>query len=872
MAFIRRWLLTLSLLALGSGQLFAATREERDFAAAAAAFKDGMWSRAEVDFAEFIEKHPDSPRVPEAALMQAQADYKQGKVQEAITLLQSRESSAGNFGDQFLYWIGQAQLKNADYDDARDTFAKLASDFPASQWRLDSVINQAAAEAKLGQWSQIVDLLQKPDEVFQNAVKTNATDDRVLNGRLLLAEALLSQNHPGAASSVLESSAAFKLNPELDWRRLSLLSKAQWAGGNTNAALDSAGSLVDVANRANRPDLRAESVTQQAELLEKMGRFLEAQSVYSENLTNNAPDNWQRQAILKIAELSAVQTNFADAEVSLDEYLSRFPNSTQQDSVLLALGELHLKNYAAWPSSTNGDLSQAQSYFDQVINTYTNSTLLGKAYLDRGWCYWFQQKWPESAADFQTASEELPVSVDLAVARFKLGDAAFRLNSYTNALENYQSVVNDFTNYPIVGKTLGAQALYQTLRVYMDLNDVTGMSNVTAQILRTYPVNDVAEKSILLDGEALSDLSQSTTARELFQKFEQLAPNSEQIPQVELYIAQTYQQENNWSPAIGIYDSWLGRFTNNSKFDDVKYAQAWANFKAGNQTNAFLLFTNFLVEFPTNQYAPIAQWWLGDYYYGQGDWANAEKNYKLVFQNWPSFGLYYPAILMAGRAAMGRQGYADAVAYFDMLTADTNCPPQYDAQALFSLGSVMMQAPSSDTNNSLANFDKARQYFQAVAQLYPASEQAALAWGEIGDCNLQLATQNPQYYYEATNAYTQILDSPFAQVAERSQAQVGIGIVFEKLAALTNGVSQVALQQAALDNYLDVFFSKNLRNGETAVPYWVKVAGSHALPLIDTLHVGDPNEFINQMETLLPQMKDVLEKKRLELSRAKPVS
>lgn len=201
--------------------------------------------------------------------MQAQADYKQGKVQEAITLLQSRESSAGSFGDQFLYWIGQAQLKNADYDDARDTFAKLASDFPASQWRLDSVINQAAAEAKLGQWSQIVDLLQKPDEVFQNAVKTNATDDRVLNGRLLLAEALLSQNHPGAASSVLESSVAFKLNPELDWRRLSLLSKAQWAGGNTNAALDSAGSLVDVANRANRPDLRAESVAQQAELLEK---------------------------------------------------------------------------------------------------------------------------------------------------------------------------------------------------------------------------------------------------------------------------------------------------------------------------------------------------------------------------------------------------------------------------------------------------------------------------------------------------------------------------------------------------------------------------------------------------------------------------
>ena len=870
MAFVRRWLLILSVLVLGGGQLFAASREDRDFAAAAAAFKDGMWSRAEVEFAQFIEKHPDSPHVPEAALMQAQSDYKQGKVQEAITLLQSRESTAGNFADQYAYWIGEAQFKNADYDDARDTFSKLASDFPNSEWRLDAVINEAAAQAKLNQWAQVITLLQKPDDVFQQAAKTNATDDRILNGRLLLAQAYLAQKRPRDASGVLESSSAFKLDPELDWRRLNLLVQAQWDSGNTNAALDLATNLVEAANHANRADLRAQSVDQQAEMLEKMGRLSEAQSTYAENLINDSPDNWQRQAILKIAELSAAQTNFSDAESSLEEFLSRFPSSPEQDSVVLALGELHLKSYAAWPAATNGDLSQARTYFDQFINTYTNSILLGKAYLDRGWYFWINENWPESAADFQTASDELPPSVDLAVARFKLADAAFQLNDFTNALENYRSVVNDFTNFPIVTKTLGAQALYQMVRASLQLKDFIGASNAMAQTLTIYPENTLTEKSILLVGDEFSDLGQPVKARTLFEKFKEVFPDSALLPEVELAIAQTYEKQNNWSQAIGVYDSWVSHFDINTNLPAVEYARAWANFQGGNETNAFSLFTNFLAKYPSDpRLTPVALWWLGDYYSGQGDWANAEKNYKLVFQSWPSSELAYPATLMAGRAAMGRQDYEGAKNYFLSLTADTNCPIQWDAQALFALGSVYMDEPSPDTNNPLANFNQARQYFQAVCQLYPGSEQSALAWGEIGDCNLQLATQNPQFYNEATNAYAQVIATPAAQVAERSQAQIGIGIVFEKRAALTNGVAQTALQQVALDNYLDVVFGENLRGGENSDPHWVDIAGGKALPLLETLGTGDPNKFIDQMEAILPQKKDHYEKKRLELSRPK---
>jgi tetratricopeptide (TPR) repeat protein len=255
---------------------------------------------------------------------------------------------------------------------------------------------------------------------------------------------------------------------------------------------------------------------------------------------------------------------------------------------------------------------------------------------------------------------------------------------------------------------------------------------------------------------------------------------------------------------------------------------------------------------------------VGDHFYRSGDFVNAERNYKYVFQNWPKSRLAYPAKMMAGRAAMGRFGYSDAIDYFTSLTSDTNCPPDLDAQALFAYGGSLMQEESPDTNNPLANFESAIQVFKAIGQTYPQSEQAALAWGEIGDCYLQLAgqPQGAHFYDDATNAYAQVITSPLADAAARSQAQMGIGLVLEKRAAPAAGQDQTALLQQALQNYLDVLYGKNLRDGESADSFWVKKAGLQAASVAEML--GEWPQAVNvyrRLEELLPPLHDLLEKK-----------
>jgi TolA-binding protein len=882
MFWVRCWFLMVFLLVLGVEQLPAASsREVRAYSAAASAFKDGMWGRAEVEFAEFVDKYPKSDRVPEAVLMQAEADIKQEKFLQAIELLTAHETQASKLADQYVFWLGEARFQNEDYTAAATTFARLARDFTGSSRRLDATVNEAAARARLGQWPQVAALLQASNGVFQvNAIKTPG-DDRVVRGRLLLAEALFQQNKLSAATGVLHSLADQKLPADLDWQRVQLLCHVQVAGGETDAALASTTNLIRLANLTGQPQMRAESVIEQGNILEKMGRTGDAQEVYEQNLSTNLPASWQRQAILKIAELAAARTNFSMAGEALDKYLGQFPNSDCADMARLTLGELLLKEYLAQPEAATNGLQEAEAQFDQFISTYKDSPLLGRAYLNRGWCHWLAAKMAgdrgnstgaaretaQSLADFQAAAERLPPSEDLAVARFKIGDALFAQNDFVGARDNYQAVANDFTNFPAVSTALVPQALYQTVRACMKLGDMTGTTNALARILTTYPTNSLVDSSLLLAGEQLSDMQQPTAARALFQKVVELLPKSSLRPEVELALARTYEQEGNWPAAIGIYDRWVETYTNNEALlPQVDYARAWANFQAGRGTNAFLLFTNFIAQFPTNALAPVVQWWLGDYYLGTGtNYVDAEKNYKLLFQNWPNSRLAYAACVMAGRAALARQGYSDAIGYFTTLTSDTNCPPEVVVQALFGYGGALMLKPPDDpTNDPLANFAQAVQVFQAITQNYPQTAQAALAWGEMGDCYLQLAGQprGAQFYDYATNVYAQVINSSYADAAARSQAQMGIGLVLEKRAAQATGAAQTALLQQALQNYLDVLYEKNLHDGEPADPFWVKKAGLQAASVAETL--GEWPQAVNvyrRLEELLPPLHDSLEKK-----------
>jgi len=258
---------------------------------------------------------------------------------------------------------------------------------------------------------------------------------------------------------------------------------------------------------------------------------------------------------------------------------------------------------------------------------------------------------------------------------------------------------------------------------------------------------------VLLVGQGYADAENPDRARALFKEFTELFPDSELRPEVELAIAQTREQESDWPAAIGAYEAWLDHFATNRLRPQAEFYRALADFHAGNETNALTQLTNFVAQFGTNELAPLAQWWVADYYYRKGGefYLAAETGYKVLFQTWRSSPLADEAWMMAGRAALGRQDYPTAIGYFTKLTSNPNWSP-LKIQATFAYGSALVLRDSGQTNTS-ASLREAIQVFDTIIESGTNTEQAALAWGEIGKCYFQLGAQEERYYELASNAY-----------------------------------------------------------------------------------------------------------------------
>ncbi len=863
MAVVWRWILSCVLLfAAAPGLRAAASAEKAAFDAASRMFNDSFWDRAESLFAQFAQTYPNSPRLPEAFLYQAEARFQQTNYSGALELLAAHQAEAGKLADLYVFWQAETLFQKGDLPAAAAAFARLIREFPASSNRLQAVVREATANARLGEWARVVGALQAADSPFQLAAATNAAAELVVRGRLLLAEAHLAQTNVDAADAALRPLAAGSLQPGFDWQRQFIQCRILLARGRLAEAWDASTNLPPLAAAAGKREAQAETVAFQAGLLERLGREEEAVAAYEKNLADAVPPERQRQALLKITELYLRQNRLDAAAQVLERFLARYPAAPSADLALLTLGELRLRQHESGlctnvvssvvtnlPAATNC-LQQALASLRSFVSRFPQSPWRGRADLYLGWCFWREGNIPSSQAAFQSAVGRLAPSPDLAMAYFKLADAQYRLTNFNAAISNYSAVLLRFEAFPEVKTNLFEPALYHIVRAALEAGNVEAATGALEKILAWYPKGFYTDRAVLLTGQVVGNRNPAA-ARKMFQDYLRLMPETPRRPQLELAIAATYEQENLWDAAIQEYDAWVSAHTNHEALARAEYARAWANFQAGHDTNALTEFTNFIAGFPTHEFAPRAQLWVGDYYYRQADFQKAEENYQWCYQNtnWPVSKLTYEARMMAGRAAFARSAWKDAKDYFGWLASNTNCPTELRARAFFAFGDTLVSEAST---NKLSDYKEALNAYDRVAYLCPSNALAIQAVGAKANCFLQA-----QDYEGATNAFLQVVNSSLADAAGRASAKVGLGLTLEKLAQLPGATNETALLTLARDQYLDVFENNNfLREGEKADPFWTMKAGTEAVRLCEALkQPGQARRLCEELRRMFPWLR-----------------
>src|SRR6266404_3337988 len=123
----------LVLVLAAAGRVLATGQAEKSaFNSASNAFGTAVWDRAEKQFAEFVQKFPTSPLVPEAILFEAQARYEQTNYAGTIELLSASQKAAGQLADQYLNWLAKARFQSGAYRAAAEDFARIIREFPDS--------------------------------------------------------------------------------------------------------------------------------------------------------------------------------------------------------------------------------------------------------------------------------------------------------------------------------------------------------------------------------------------------------------------------------------------------------------------------------------------------------------------------------------------------------------------------------------------------------------------------------------------------------------------------------------------------------------------------------------------------------------------
>jgi TolA-binding protein len=827
--------------------VFAAS-EGAVFNAAARSFQLGAYDRARKEFNEFTQVFPESPKIPEAVLLQAIAAVKLSDGKQAASLLASNLPKAGVFAEQYRYWLGEAHLQASNYVAAADSFGRLVKDFPESPHVLEATYGEALARFRLKEWPRVVELLQPQSSPFQKLAQARPGDDLITRGFLLLAEALMEQKQSPDAESVLNKLDADRISAELKWQRQNLLCRIYLAERKLSMALSGSSNLVSLADAAASPALRAESIVLQGSILQQLDQPTEAAAAYEQNLRKEAPTERRRQALLKIIDLSLNQNAVDETAKKLERLLAEHPNDAGSDIARFTLGELRLKQYFAQSQHTNNAaitgtnapppltnaLQFALAQFEEILKNSPQSPVAGKAQLNRGWCLWESGKISESAAAFRLAAAQLPHSEDQAIARMKLGDAFLWQNDYSNALQNFRAVLTGYSEIPSVQRSLVPQALYHSLRCNIELTNLSEATDIMGRILRFHSQTPFAEKSVLLLGQQLSSTGQGAAARKLFSDFAERFPSSSLLPQVDLALARSHIKEKRWEEAIDTYDRWLDRYATNQFRPQAEFSRGWAYYQAGRDTNALTVFTNFLAEFPTNEFAPTALRWIADFYYRQSDFENAEKNYQLLFQNtnWPITQLTYEARMFAGKAAFARQSYKSAADYFGKLIEDNNCPPDLKAEAYFALGDTMIQQDPEPGKSLTQKFDEAKVAFKRIPDFFPTSPLVPLAYGAIANCYFQMAASDPKFYDNAKEEYQKVIALAEADVSTRLKAEIGLGMVLERQAHLNTAVDPENLLDAASDHYLNVLSGKTAAD-EASEIVLIKQAGLAAARLAE---------------------------------------
>ena len=845
--------------------------DERLYVAAVRSFQGGHWGTSARWLEVFIQQHADSPRRPLAVLLLGQSHFYQGAFKEAYRVFSNDRLVAGPLADEFLFWMAECRMGQGNLKAAAQIYQELLREHPKSSRITEAIVALANVSARQKNWVEVVENLQSADGVFQKYAANNPIDEVVLEGRLLLAQALFERGDLLSSRSTLELLPE-KLRPERDWRRRLLWARitgveSKLNGELLNQALLMGDQLRTIAEQRDWGNQLVAAYQLRAELFEQKSDWDRAAQEYSHLLKDGLPLEIRRRAFLNVILLRIKTGDTSGALSALRHLQLQADLKSMQPLAECMMGEIQLSLYRA---GEENQLSLAAARFENVSAQEREISLQARALWGLAQCYLFAGHTTQATESMQKALRILKNEDIRARVQYRLALEDSSKGIHDAAILGFQNVrTNALRESP--ADLLNAARFMQFKNVLAAKN-ILGGEALLAE-MRAQPDASYLDMALLTMVQAQIDRGDYRVAESVLIEFDEQIPASRLQPIAILEEIRLLVIKRKWTEVIASYDKWLKKYPRHQKRTEVLFDRAWALAQSGQADNAVKSFKELIKDSPDIQPAYMAKMWLADRAYNsRTNQLAAEKWYKEIrgATNCTS-SLRYRAGMMAGRAAMERQGFDDARNAFTMLIDDDQVRTKYPSvhvEASFALGDLTMIELGGAAQDQIKKLTQSTNAFYSIIQVNPTNAVAARAWGRIGDCCLRVSGDQPGYQVYAKTAYEMSLAvAGPVPVNVRSQAHIGLAYALERQAGGQEGGKVL---QESVDHLLAVFFGRHLKPGEKQDPYWRGQSGMIVLRLLEQLGSYDAAlKICAEMEEDFVGMRPRLKARRERLQKLK---
>ena len=817
------------------------------FDAATRDFDGGLWERAALQFSEFSTKY-------------------------------LRSALKGEAQQRMLF--AQAELAAAREEDATaaDLFAQFQRQFPEVARSGLAAVREAELRLKAGDAAGAAAVLLNPQGAFVRKAVAGKVPLVAYRGLMTRAQAQGALKDSVAAESSLQEAAAFAASPWEEFARLRQRLRLLDDGGRLPDALETARQIRALTLRAtNLVALRPEAVAWEGRLLARLGDREAAAAVFQANTVAGTPPEFFREATLRFVELQMERSDWTRARERLEAFVAALPSDPEINRVRLLLGQTLFRQAIAARTGTNrtevaGLLTSSSAQFQLALSNAPAADLTGPLYLGRAWAAWESGMLSNTAdpvrdaeTNFLAAAAALPRGPLQALARFKAGDCLMARGDSSAAVAQYVMVLDGYAAEPEVQKELGEQVAEQAVRAAVLATNRVVADRAMTRLLAAWPEGQPARRSGLLFGQYLSKVGDREQARRLLLEFETRFPQSADRSDFQLALIASELRARQWSNAIVRLDALMDGTTNAPVLAQAEIERAWARAMGDGGTNSMEELSRVATKHSAHPMTPAAHLWVAAEFFKHRDFIRAELACQRLITNsvWRGREPWFQALYWAAESARERQSYDSALQYLDELLSHKAAPETLLPTAYFALGELRLGQSSPDSTRRLEPFDLALQAFTKAAS-FEKSPQRAAALGRMADCHLQLATRfkveapleaakRVAELQVAADLYRQAIAEPGSDLAVRCQAGIGLGIVREKVAALTaSPAERTAELTGALGAYLDVVHGRLRRDGELMLPLWLGDAGREAGRLLEEL--GNVREAIQLYEELAREL------------------